>query len=121
MARNVNSGVRLEFDCVSNSSQSGVAVITGRSGTVLTSGGIWQVGVPFNRPGAHRVQAVGAFTASHQGIYTCTIDDDNSNSIALNVGLYPHGFSGEYTSRCFYVQLQHVAISYNLCSFAKCF
>ena len=97
----LGSGRSLEFDCVSNSSQSGVGVITGRDGTTLmdgaalAGGGAWQVINPFSRPGVLRVRARGALTAGDQGIYTCTIPDDSGNSIAINVGLYPSGFSGE--------------------------
>ena len=90
----LGSGTSLQFDCVSNSSQSGVGVITGRGGTALT-GGIWQVVNPFSRPGVLRVRANGVLAAGDQGIYTCTIPDDSGNSIAINVGLYPSGFSGE--------------------------
>ena len=86
---------RLRFECVSNSSQSGVGEITGRDGTALYSGGIWSVISPFSRPGVLRVRATGVLTAGDQGIYTCTIPDDSGNSIAINVGLYPSGFSGE--------------------------
>ena len=91
----------LRFECVSNSSQSGVGEITGRDGTALThgaalaGGGTWRVINPFSRPGVLRVQAIGVLTAGDQGMYTCTIPDDSGNSIAINVGLYPSGFSGE--------------------------
>jgi len=94
-------GDSLSFDCVSNSSQSGVGEITGRDGTTLTdgtalaSGGIWRVNNPFSRPGVLRVRANSVLTAGDQGIFTCTIPDDNGNSIVINVGLYPSGFSGE--------------------------
>ena len=94
-------GDSLKLDCVSNSSQSGVGVITGRDGTALTNGaalaggGTWTVVNPFSRPGVLRVRARGVLTAGDQGIYTCTIPDDSGNSIAINVGLYPSGFSGE--------------------------
>ena len=91
----------LWFDCVSNSSQSGVGVITGRDGTTLTHGaalagsGTWRVINPFSRPGVLRVRARGVLTTGDQGIYTCTIPDDSGNNMDINVGLYPHGFSGE--------------------------
>ena len=97
----LGSGRSLEFECVSNSSQSGVGVITGRNGTTLTEGaalaggGTWKVINPFSRPGVLRVRANGVPAAGDQGIYTCTIPDDNGNYIAINVGLYPSGFSGE--------------------------
>ena len=96
-----DSGTRLEFDCVSNSSQSGVGVITGRNGTTLmdgaalAGGGTWQVINPSSRPGVLRARARSAVTSGDQGIYTCTIPDDSGNGIAINVGLYPSGFSGE--------------------------
>jgi len=94
-------GDSLRFECVSNSSQSGVGEVTGRDGTTLThgaalaGGGTWTVINPFSRPGALCVQATGVLTAGDQGIYTCTIPDDSGNSIDINVGLYPSGFSGE--------------------------
>ena len=98
----LSSGWSLLFDCVSNSSQSGIGVITGQDGTTLTygaalaGGGTWIVVNPFSRPGVLRVRANGVLTAGDQGIYTCTIPDDSGNSIAINVGLYPSGFSGEW-------------------------
>ena len=91
----------LRFDCVSNSSQSGVGDIIGRDGTMLTNGAplaggsTWMVVNPFSRPGVLCVRATGVLTAGDQGIYTCTIPDDSGNTIDLNVGLYPHGFNGE--------------------------
>ena len=91
----------LRFECVSNSSQSDVGEITGRDGTTLThgaalaGGGTWTVTYPFSRPGVLCVRAFGVLTAGDQGIYTCTIPDDNRNTVAINVGLYPSGFSGE--------------------------
>ena len=86
---------RLRFECVSNSSQSGVGEITGRDGAELNTGGIWTVVNPFSRPGVLRVRATGALTAGDQGIYTCTIPDDSGKNIDISVGLYPSGFSGE--------------------------
>ena len=89
------------FFCVSNSSQSGVGVITGQNETTLTDwaplagGGIWRVINSFSRPGVLRVRLRGVLTAGDQGIYSCTIPDDNGNNITINVGLYPSGFSGE--------------------------
>ena len=97
-----SSGDSQRFECVSNSSQSGVGVVTGRGGTTLThgaalaGGGTWTVVNPFSRPGVLRVRTNGVLTAGDQGIYTCTIPDDSGNSIAMNVGLYPSGFSGEW-------------------------
>ena len=96
-------GNSLSFDCVSNSSQSGVGEVTGRDGTVLThgaalaGGGTWTVINPFSRPGVLHVhvQAIFVFTVSDQGIYTCTIPDDSGNNIDISVGLYPYDFNGE--------------------------
>ena len=73
------------FDCISNSSQSGVGMITG---SILQT-----AGHPFNRPGVIRLEAT--VTASNQGIYTCTILDSNGNQFIINVGVYPSGFSSE--------------------------
>ena len=90
------SGDFLRFECVSNSSRTGVGEITGRDGNTLTTGGIWTIRQsPGVRPGLIRVGVRSEFTASDQGIYTCTIPDANSNNIAINFGLYPNGFNGE--------------------------
>ena len=104
----LGSGRSLEFDCVSNSSQSGVGEITGRNGTTLTDGAAlaggstWQVVIPSSRPGVLRVRTKGVLIAGDQGIYTCTIPDDSGNSIAINVGLYPSDFSGELMNNILY-------------------
>ena len=100
IARDIGSET-LRFDCVSNSSQSGVGEVTGRDGTplmdgaALASGGIWRINNPFSRPGVLRVRANSVLTAGDQGIFTCTIPDDSGNTIDINVGLYSTGFSGE--------------------------
>ena len=94
-------GASLVFECVSNSSQTGVGEITGPDGNTLTTGGIWTIWYnPWCIPGVIRVFARGNFTASNQGIYTCTIPDANGNNITINVGLYPNGFDGEYIVFC---------------------
>ena len=84
------------FDCVSNSSRSGVASIIPPDGVSLSGRAV----NPFNRPGflQFRTQTTSPFTTSDQGIYTCTIPDSNDNYISLNVGLYPPWFNGELTS-----------------------
>ena len=94
----------LRLFCVSNSSQSGVGTITLLNGVTLDTGanGIWYVAYPNNRPGFLRLQTrilsggPMLLTPSDQGIYTCTIPDDDGNDIILNVGLYPIDFSGKY-------------------------
>ena len=80
--------------CVSNSSQPDVGMITGLDGNTLTSGSGWGVDNAANVPGFIRATN-NDFTASDQGIYTCTISDDNGNVMVFNVGLYPTEFSGE--------------------------
>ena len=96
-----DDGLRLY--CVSNSSQSGVGTITTSNGDMFNIGsnGIWNVAYPGNRPGFLRLQTrtqptTMLLTASDQGIYTCTIPDDEGNDIILNVGLYPNDFNGKY-------------------------
>ena len=95
-----DDGLRLY--CVSNSSQSGVGTITASNGDTLNTGanGIWNVAYPGNRPGFLRLQTrtqpTMLLSDSTQGIYTCTIPDDDGNDIILNVGLYPNGFNGKY-------------------------
>ena len=95
----------LKLYCVSNSSQSGVGTITTSNGDTLNIGyneDLWRVQNPGNRPGFLRLQnripsgGPMLLTASDQGIYTCTVPDDDGNDIILNVGLYPNGFSGKY-------------------------
>ena len=94
----------LKLYCVSNSSQSEVGTITASNGVTLSTGanGIWNVAYPGNRPGFLRLQnripsgGPMLLTASTQGIYTCTIPDDEGNDIILNVGLYPNGFNSKY-------------------------
>ena len=86
---------RLRLFCVSNSSQSGEGMITGRDGNTLTSSNSdWFVNRGGNIPGFIRA-TTSTFTASDQGIYTCTINDDNGNVMIFNVGLYLTAFSGE--------------------------
>ena len=80
--------------CVSNSSQPDEGEITGLDGNTLTSGSGWVVHNGANVPGFIRATN-NAFTASDQGIYTCTINDDNDNVMVFNVGLYSTAFSGE--------------------------
>ena len=98
-----SDGLRLY--CVSNSSQSGVGTITASNGDTLNIGyneDLWRVQNPDNRPGFLRLQnrivsnTPMLLTTSTQGIYTCTIPDDDGNDIILNVGLYPIDFSGKY-------------------------
>ena len=70
----------LLLDCVSNSSQSGVGMITGLDGNTLPTGdtGAWRV---ISRPGVLHLQTISQslFTVADQGIYTCTIPDSNDN------------------------------------------
>ena len=80
--------------CVSNSGQSDVGEITGLDGNTLTSGSGWNVDDGANVPGFIRATKP-TFTATDQGIYTCTISDDNGNVMVFNVGLYSTAFSGE--------------------------
>ena len=93
-----SDGLRLE--CVSNSSQSGVGMITTYDGGTLpinSISGMWRFTKPFNRPGVLRLQTknTASMAPSRQGIYTCSIPDSNNNEIVRNFGLYPHGFIGE--------------------------
>ena len=94
----VSGSDELKLECVSNSSQSGVGTITILNGTILTpdvTTSVWNLTNPSSRPGVIRFQNLTSFTSSDQGIFTCTIPDDNGNQISFNVGLYPHGFNGE--------------------------
>ena len=90
---------RLRLECVSNSSQSGVGMITTRSGAmpnINSNAGAWRLTNPLSRPGVLRLQtrAVMLMPASDQGIYTCTVPDSKGNTFVFNVGIYPNGFSG---------------------------
>ena len=98
-----DDGLRLY--CVSNSSQSGVGTITTSNVDTLNIGynqDLWRVQNPGNRPGFlrlhNRIPSGGPMllTPSDQGIYTCTIPDDEGNDITLNVGLYPIDFNSKY-------------------------
>ena len=98
-----SDGLRLY--CVSNSSQSGVGTIITSNGDTLNIGyneDLWRVKNPDNRPGflhLHNKVLSGVpmlLSDSDQGIYTCTIPDDDGNDIILNVGLYPSDFNGKY-------------------------
>ena len=95
----------LKLYCVSNSSQSGVGTITASNGDILNIGyneDLWRVQNPGNRPGFLRLQnripsgGPMLLTISTQGIYTCTLPDDEGNDIILNVGLYPSDFNSKY-------------------------
>ena len=100
----VSAGDGLRLFCVSNSSQSGVGMITTRNGTTLTVSGtntddLWILTNPSDRPGVLRLQTRTTSTlmnASDQGIYTCTIPDSTGNTFVFNVGLYPSDFNGKY-------------------------
>ena len=95
----VSSSYALRLECISNSSMAGVGSIITSNGTIISPGTFtspWFFTDPFSRPGALRLRLISdKLRSSHQGIYTCTIPDDNGNIISLNVGLYPHGFNGE--------------------------
>ena len=99
-----SDGLRLE--CVSNSSQSKVGMITGLDGDALpinAMAGVWRLTNPFSRPGVLRLQTrttSSSLPDTHQGIYTCTIPDSDDNQVVINVGLYPSGFNGELYSVC---------------------
>ena len=82
----------LRFDCVSNSSQSGVGSITLSK---ETSRSFWTILYPYNRPGLVRLVSSATMIRSHQGVYTCNIPDTNNKMISINVGLYPRGFTGD--------------------------
>ena len=78
------SGDDILIDCISNSSQSDVGTITGPDGSIPDFR-------PFKRPGVLRLAA----THPSPGIYTCTIPDSNNNQFAINVGVYPTGYSSK--------------------------
>ena len=93
----VSASDGLLLACISNSSQSGVGMITGLDGNTLSIGdtGVWEVFNPFGRPGVLRTISTTSIPAADQGIYTCTIPDNNDNQLIINVGLYSSGFMGE--------------------------
>ena len=84
----VSGSIGFVFECISNSSQSGVGMIAGLGGSILQT-----AGHPFNRRGIVCLEATP--TASNQGIYTCSIPDSTDNQFVINVGVYPNGFSSE--------------------------
>ena len=86
----------LRLDCISNSSQSGVGMITGLDGNTLPIGitGVWRVLNASSRPGVLSLLTISpsSLPAADKGIYTCIIPGNNGNQITINVGLYPSGF-----------------------------
>ena len=95
-----SDGLRLY--CVSNSSESGVGTNTASNGDILNidyNENLWRVQNPDSRPGVLRLQTrieskmPMLLTLSTQGIYTCTISDNNGNNLIFKVGLYPSGFN----------------------------
>ena len=106
----VSSSTELRLECASNSSQSGVGNITTPTGSIMPHGAIdgsvWILTNPHDRPGLLRLRTHSKsqpFTASVQGIYTCTISDSNGRNISINVGLYPPNFNSMFLS-CYYSQ-----------------
>ena len=79
-----------------------MGVITGRDGSQLNNndplsgGDTWSVTNPYSRPGVRRGWANGRLSSGDQGVYSCTIPDDNEVLITINVGLYPNGYQGEW-------------------------
>ena len=43
------------------------------------------------------IQSGHSFGAADQGVYSCVIPDELGNLNALNVGIYPNSYNGEYT------------------------
>ena len=87
--------------CTSNSSLSGVGMITGLDGNIFPfapDGGVltdaWRVNNPWKRPGIIHISTA-SVSAADQGIYTCTIPDSNNKLFIFNFGVYPSGFMGE--------------------------
>ena len=77
-------------------------MITGRDGSrlnhlaPLSGGGRWSITSPFSRPGMLRVgTGASALSSGDQGVYSCTIPNNNGVNITINVGLYPNGYQGE--------------------------
>ena len=88
-ARN-ESGVNLQVDCISSSTESTVGNWVAPSASILLQSHFQII----RRPGVATLEVNGAFTSSDQGIYTCTIDDADGNSNVINVGIYPDQYSG---------------------------
>ena len=95
------NGVRL--DCISNSSHSQVGEFTtpnmSMSHTPESNDPDPDPYVthkyPHNRPGLIRLlNKANTFPSEGKGIYTCNIPDSNGKVISVNVGIYPHGFTG---------------------------
>ena len=90
-----DSNGQLTLECVS--SQSALGLFTGLDGNAFNGSMALRVDHPYDRPGVHRLRTNDGtpLTAADQGIYTCTIPFGNNNQTAINVGLYPTGFSGK--------------------------
>ena len=94
---NAINGVRL--DCISNFSQYKVGEFTtptmSMSHAPEGSDPYVTLKYPFNRPGLIRLlNKSNPFPSEGKGIYTCNIPDSNEKNISINVGIYPHGFTG---------------------------
>ena len=94
-----NEGMEVNF--ISNSSRSGVGVITvpdGRTQSIsrVSRIDVWRVHAPYDRPGHLRITLLSSpLRATSQGIYTATIPDSNNNIFVFNIGLYPTTYNGK--------------------------
>ena len=91
----------MEVNFISNSSQSGVGVITvpdGRTRSIsrVSTIDVWRVHAPYDRPGHLCITLLSSpLRATSQGIYTATIPDSNNNIFVFNIGLYPTTYNGK--------------------------
>ena len=89
----------INFVCNSSQSVVGTMLYTPH-GTILapyaTIGALFFVS-PFDRPGVLHLwqRSYLPFPVTYQGIYTCTIPDNNGIDISLNEGVYLPGFNGD--------------------------
>ena len=88
--------------CLSGSSGSAVGQWIGPDGTVLTTTQSDPFDVIFgdnNNPGQMIVETPitnPSIVATHEGVYTCMIPNENDEIEYLRVGIYLSGSSGEY-------------------------
>ena len=88
----------LQLECISNSSHSQVGeftTLTMSMSTPETSDPYVTLKYPSNQPGViHLLNKINPISPEGKGIYTCNIPDNNEKVISINVGIYPHGFTG---------------------------
>ena len=96
-----HGGVRFTFQCHSASTDPYAAQFLDTNGDLLpieTDGGavhVTRIGTGDSLQIQNRLSHEDPITENNQGVYTCRIPDENGTVVAVNVGIYPHGFNSE--------------------------